>query len=149
MKNIYQRSYEIGRDKLKEGVSYNEMKILLLDEGYPLNNGFENYYKYWFFTHFFVFKIYGQLRMTTGMSEVLINQLKDSDLDSKAIMTGDSLQNLVDFEELNQARINASNAQANAISSTKKATISIKIAIVALAISIVFSLVNIYIYQLH
>lgn len=109
--NIYMDSLRYGASKMSTGISFKELKEHLLAIGWKEDKQFEDYFYYWFFTHFYFESAFNTLRVG---NQAQVNQvLNDAKkwIDFKCPMTSEAYETFLDFEKLQQNRIDTKNAQ--------------------------------------
>ena len=128
-KNIYIAALEIGEINIEKGISFNELKLKLQNRGFHFNKEFELSFLLWYYENFYVEKI-TEYMSNDGARRAFYHGSKYNNYkDSKGIVTGQAMMNLLEYQELKEAR-----------DSSKKAH---KIAIAAIIISGVFALASI------
>lgn len=108
--NIYIDALRFGVQNMSTGTSLNELKTHLIDIGWTIDNTFHNF-DYWFFTNFFYDNAYTTLK--NGNSSQVYQVLYDSQAwaDIKCPMSSSAYETFLDFEKLNQAKIDTKKAQ--------------------------------------
>lgn len=129
-KNIYIRGLEIGHENIENGISYYELKELLLIEKFKITENFEEYFINWFFENFYErhqFTYYHGIRYGNNF-----RKLTDFSEDSKkrpCVLSSKALFDLVDYEELIETKNSSKQANRNSI-------IAIGLTLLAIIVSI-------------
>ena len=98
--NIYTIALKYGADNLNNGITYNNLLSHLKSKGKSLDKDIQRYFHVWFYENFYVDAIYPKIkdfRWTSG--DLGENVLAVHD-DKKAILTGNSHQMYLDYQEL-------------------------------------------------
>ncbi|HEX7414574.1 MAG TPA: hypothetical protein VF411_11070, partial [Bacteroidia bacterium] len=121
-----------GRNNMKDGISFNELIKHLGSKGFQFNAHYLDYFHIWFYTNFYHPSVTPHLKSYTFATTEVLRKNQERDNDT-CIITGEAYENLIDFENLQEAR--KSSKQAN-----KLATWAIVISIVLALIQIIIAL---------
>jgi hypothetical protein len=103
--NLYIEALKFGRDNMNSGVSFSEMKTHLESKGHVISENFKGYLRFWFYENFFKNGVTNTLNYYSGSTSAVLSYLNEGKFDyDKCIMTGNAYENLIDFENLQQAR---------------------------------------------
>lgn len=129
--NIYRRVLEIGSECLTCGISFNELKERLIDEGYQFDDGgcLERCLREWFFNSFF------HEEMACKHGTYNFNEL-NKHLTCNFIMKSDSCMKLLTFKEAENNRATSENN----LKSVKKANLVAYIALTVAVLSFGYQL---------
>lgn len=131
-----------GSQKMKEGVSYNEVKDYLLKKGDDLNEYNEDSIKLWFCRSFYhVQATYNAERVLRGeTTNGKFNLVFSQHLDDKVSLMGHAYMEYIDYVELKEAREASSLAHEAADKANTAARKSIRIATWAVGLSALLAL---------
>jgi hypothetical protein len=115
---------------MNSGITFNEMTSHLQSKGHVISENFKNYLHFWFFNNFFKHGVTNTLHFYSGSTfEVMANVTNGKFDNERCVITGEAYENLVDFENLQQAR--------------KSSKQSYVVSILAIVISAVFAAIQI------
>lgn len=138
--NLYIEALKEGRNNMKDGISFDELIKHLQSKGFEFSSGYLDYFRFWFYTNFYHLVITPHLKLSTPQSITILHEatVSNPNVDNeKCIITGEAYENLIDFENLQEAR--KSSKQAN-----KLATWAIIISIILGVISVGVAVIQIY-----
>ncbi len=123
-KNIYIKTLELGFERSKDGITYNECIEELKKQKFILSKDFESLFRFWFYYNF--------LNESTQVNTHL-NAGYKTDLDSKkSFLSGEATIQYLDYIKLQESRKNAKNSSTTAIVAIIIATISIILQIISI-----------------
>ena len=104
--NLYIEALKEGRNRMKEGITFDDLRGYLENNGFNdefRNADFLHYFNFWFYNNFYHKSITFNLKVSNGNTQYALNNTHSYDRD-KCIMTGEAYENLIDFENLQEAR---------------------------------------------
>jgi hypothetical protein len=119
-KNMYLVALKIGSDRIETGISYVEILDWLLKEGFKIEGHIEKCFRRWFFENFFNERLHSNLDnpglKTKTMFDLTNNvgDLFELFKNDKMYLNAEGFFQLMDYEELNEARRASQESNENA-----------------------------------
>ena len=122
-RNIYIRSLEIGFERENKGISLNQLKRKLIDEGYEVD---DRTFRIWYFSNF------EHMNRKLFLADPMTNYIQEESNDKINPLSSDSFMQYVEYLELKESR----ESTRKALRQAKYATI---IAIISILLNVIFS----------